>query len=147
MDGELGLIRELLHTGSTTAGGGEVKMFPVPPSPPPILVGGKARAALRRSARHDGWLGMNYPLDEVWQLLDALREEREAAADKPFPSAGPPMTMVIPNALPTPDLHDELAGRGVTATISMPWAPGDPAVAGFEAKREAMWAWAERFGL
>jgi alkanesulfonate monooxygenase SsuD/methylene tetrahydromethanopterin reductase-like flavin-dependent oxidoreductase (luciferase family) len=148
MDGDLDLIRELLHTGSTTDGNGrEVAMAPVPPSPPPILVGGKAPAALRRAARHDGWLGMNYALDEVWQLLDRLAQEREIASAAPHPSSEPVMTMVIPNAVPSPDLHAELAGRGVTATIAMPWAPGDPSVASLPAKREAMSAWAQRYGL
>jgi alkanesulfonate monooxygenase SsuD/methylene tetrahydromethanopterin reductase-like flavin-dependent oxidoreductase (luciferase family) len=148
MEGDLDLIRQLLHTGSATVDGGrEVAMAPVPAIPPPILVGGKARAALRRAARHDGWLGMNYPLEEVWQLLDRLAEERDSAEAAPHPSSRPPMTMVIPEAVPSPGLHDELAGRGVTATIAMPWAPGDPSVASFEAKREAMWAWAQRYGL
>jgi alkanesulfonate monooxygenase SsuD/methylene tetrahydromethanopterin reductase-like flavin-dependent oxidoreductase (luciferase family) len=148
MDHDLGIIRELLHTGATTVGQGqEVAMAPVPPSPPPILVGGKARPALQRAARHDGWLGMNYPLDEVWQLLDRLAEAREQAESAPHPSSRPPMTMVIPNALPSPDLHAELAARGVTATISMPWAPGDPGMASIDAKRDALQAWAQRYGL
>ena len=148
MDSDLDRIRELVYTGSATVDGGrEVAMAPVPASPPPILVGGKARAALRRAARHDGWLGMNYPLDEVWQLLDCLAEERESAAAAPHPSGRPAMTMVIPNAVPSPDLYAELAARGVTATIAMPWAPGDPAVASIEAKREALQAWAQLYGL
>ncbi len=148
MERDLGLIRELLHTGSATApGGGEVAMAPVPAVPPAILVGGKARAALRRAARHDGWLGMNYPLDEVWTLLEQLAEERASAGAAPYPSQQPPMTMVIPEAMPSPDLHAELAGRGVTATISMPWYPGDPRTASLDAKREALAAWALQYGL
>jgi alkanesulfonate monooxygenase SsuD/methylene tetrahydromethanopterin reductase-like flavin-dependent oxidoreductase (luciferase family) len=148
MDRDLDVIRELLYTGSTTTPDGfEVAAAPIPASPPAILVGGKARAALRRAARHDGWLGMNYPLDEVWGLLDRLAEERAAVGSARYPSGKPPMTMVIPEALPTPELHAELAARGVTATIGMPWFPGDPASASFSAKREAMWSWAQRFGL
>ena len=148
MERDLDTIRELLHTGSATGPDGrDVAMAPVPSSPPPILVGGKARAALRRAARHDGWLGMNYPLDEVWQVLEELAEQRAQAGSAPHPSPHQPMTMVIPNALPTPELHAELAARGVTATISMPWAPGDHSVAELSAKREAMQAWAATFGL
>ncbi len=130
MEADLDLIRQLLHTGRASVQGvGEVAMEPSPSDPPPILVGGKARAALRRAARHDGWLGMNYPLEEVWTLLDALAEARRVTAAAPHPSAGPPMTMVIPEAVPSPDLHAELAARGVTATISAPWPPGDRGVA------------------
>ena len=148
MDRDLDVIRELMHTGSTTTPDGlEVAAAPVPASPPAILVGGKAPAALRRAARHDGWLGMNYPLGEVWDLLDRLAEARAAAGSAPYPSGKPPMTMVIPEALPTPELHAELAARGVTATIGMPWFPGDPASAPFAAKRDAMRSWAQRFGL
>ena len=90
---------------------------------------------------------MNYPLGEVWDLLDGLTEARAAAGSAPYPSGRPPMTMVIPEALPTPELHAELAARGVTATIGMPWFPGDPASAPFAAKRDAMRSWAQRFGL
>jgi alkanesulfonate monooxygenase SsuD/methylene tetrahydromethanopterin reductase-like flavin-dependent oxidoreductase (luciferase family) len=148
MERDLDLIRGLLYTGSATAPGGrEVAMAPVPASPPPILVGGKARAALRRAARHDGWLGMNYPLDEVWQLLDDLARAREEAESAPHPSSQPPMTMVIPEVLPSPGLHAELAARGVTATISMPWYPGDPSVASLDGKRDALRAWAQQYGL
>ncbi len=148
MERDLDLIRALLHTGSATApDGSEVAMAPVPATPPAILVGGKARAALRRAARHDGWLGMNYPLEEVWTLLGRLAEERARAEDSPYPAQKPAMTMVIPEAMPSPDLHAELAGRGVTSTISMPWYPGDPRTASMEAKREALGAWAQRFEL
>jgi alkanesulfonate monooxygenase SsuD/methylene tetrahydromethanopterin reductase-like flavin-dependent oxidoreductase (luciferase family) len=148
MDRDLDVIRELMHKGSTTTPEGvDVAAAPVPADTPAILVGGKARAALRRAARHDGWLGMNYPLEEVWDLLDRLAEERAAAGSPPYPSGKSPMTMVIPEALPTPELHAELAARGVTATIGMPWYPGDPASAPFAAKREAMRDWAQRFGL
>jgi alkanesulfonate monooxygenase SsuD/methylene tetrahydromethanopterin reductase-like flavin-dependent oxidoreductase (luciferase family) len=148
MERDLNTVRQLLHTGSTVVSDGrEVAMAPVPSSPPPILVGGKAKAALRRAARHDGWLGMNYPLAEVWQLLDELAEQRAEAGPARYPSRRPVMTMVIPNALPTLELHAELAARGVTATISMPWAPGDPSLASLTAKREAMQAWAASFGL
>ena len=149
MDRDLDVIRELMHTGSTTTPDGlEVAAAPVPASPPAILVGGKAPAALRRAARHDGWLGMNYPLDEVWELArPAGREHEPLPVRRPIRRGKPPMTMVIPEALPTPELHAELAARGVTATIGMPWFPGDPASAPFSAKREAMWSWAQRFGL
>lgn len=148
MERDLDVIRELLYTGATmTPEGRRVFMSPVPTDPPAILVGGKARAALRRAARHDGWLGMNYPLDEVWELLERLAEEREATGTTPHPGQRAPMTMVIPEALPTPELHAELAARGVTATIAMPWMPGDPRFASLPAKREALRAWAAQFGL
>ena len=107
MDADLATIRSLLRTGPASSPSGvEVGMAPVPDAPPPIWVGGKSRAAQRRAARYDGWLGMNYPVEETFELLDrvaALRAEEGGAA----PGA---MTMVVPIAEPTPALHEELAG-------------------------------------
>lgn len=63
-----------------------VKISPVPTEPLPILVGGHAKAALRRAARCDGWLhGGGDPADlpRLLDELDELRQE-EGTADKPF---------------------------------------------------------------
>ena len=113
---------------------GPTGMYPQPAEPPPIWVGGKSDAALRRAARHDGWMGMNYDLDEMWALLDRLGEVR---VEIPSPVAGFE-TLVIPNAVPDADLYAEMAARGVTSTITMPWYPGDPTVASIDDKRRAL---------
>jgi probable F420-dependent oxidoreductase len=119
----------------------EAAMFPVPASPVPIWIGGKSPAALRRAARHDGWLGMNYPLEEIAQLLDELAACRAAApgSDHPFE------VFVIPNALPSLDLYRRLEDMGVTSTMGMAWAPGDPAVTTLEEKRAAAGRFSEQF--
>jgi probable F420-dependent oxidoreductase len=44
---------------------------------PPILAGGTSRAALRRAARNDGWLGWNVTIDELDSSLAFLDEELE----------------------------------------------------------------------
>jgi probable F420-dependent oxidoreductase len=52
---------------------------PLPPEPPPILVGGHAIAALRRAAYlGDGWLAFALPPDQVarrWQLVQEMAAE------------------------------------------------------------------------
>ena len=53
--------------------------------------------------------------------------------------------MVIPNAMPTPQIFDELAEKGVTSTVCMPWNLGDPAIAPVGAKIDAMATFAEQF--
>jgi hypothetical protein len=88
---------------------------------------------------------MNYPVDEIDVLLAKLADERkrvedERGATRPFE------TMVIPNAMPSRELDEQLAAKGVTSTIALAWPVGDPAFASLDAKREAMAAYAtDRF--
>lgn len=120
-----------------------VGMFPRPVPPPPIWVGGRSDAALRRAVRHDGWLGMNYGMDEIADLLARLRRLREESGDTREDFE----VFVIPNAEPTPELFEQLEAQGVASTMVMPWFPGDPAVTTLDAKRAAMEQTAERLGL
>jgi probable F420-dependent oxidoreductase len=120
---------------------GPTGMFPKPSRPIPVWVGGKSDAALDRAARNDGWVGMNYDLEEIEVLLGRLRERRAAQGrtDVPFE------TLVIANAMPSPDLYAQLTSWGVTSTVCTPWALGDPRFATFAAKRDAMEAFAASF--
>jgi probable F420-dependent oxidoreductase len=124
---------------------GPAGMHPAPTEPIPIWIGGKSDAALRRAARNDGWLGMNYGLDEIDRLLAKLRDERRRSADLGGDGDKPFETLVIANALPSRDLYASLAEKGVTSTICSGWRLGDPAAASFAAKRASMEAFAENF--
>ena len=79
--------------------------------------------------------------EEIDGLLARLTGLREEAGDH---RAGFEV-FVIPNAMPSPDLYASLEKQGVTSTLGGPWRPGDPAFASFEAKREAMEAFAAQY--
>jgi alkanesulfonate monooxygenase SsuD/methylene tetrahydromethanopterin reductase-like flavin-dependent oxidoreductase (luciferase family) len=56
----------------------KTKMTPAPTKPVPILVGGQADAALKRAARHDGWMhggGQPEELDRLIKRLNQIRED------------------------------------------------------------------------
>jgi probable F420-dependent oxidoreductase len=154
MDEQLEVIQAFLRDGIVEYHGkhlefGPTAMFPVPPDPPPIWVGGKAARALERAARFDGWLCMDYPHDDMLAQLDRVQELRRHRAEEEGPPARRPQTLVVtvPPPDPSPDLHRRLAERGATATISLPWYPGDPAYAALDTKRAAIAAFSERFEL
>ena len=48
------------------------------PTPPriPIYIGGQADVALRRAARHDGWIGDLLTTDQVLSSIGRIRELR-----------------------------------------------------------------------
>jgi len=101
-----------------------VTMEPAPPKPVPIYVGGHTDAALRRAAKvGDGWIGNAYPWEEaeihVNKLKGYLREYGRENDDFEI--------ICGLYAMPTADLYkraeDEL---GLTGTLCMPWALGNP---------------------
>jgi probable F420-dependent oxidoreductase len=121
-----------------------VGMFPRPQKPIPVWIGGKSGAALRRAARNDGWVGMNYDLDEIPDLLAQLARERAAVAAQGR-SRTPFKTLVTANAAPSDELYARLESLGVTSTVALAWPYGDPAFAPLERKLEAIEAFADRF--
>lgn len=94
-----------------------LEMTPVPTERVPILVGGISDVALRRAARHDGWLSDFLFLDgvaEVRTKLDRWRAEY-GRSEEPFSMVASLMDAI------TPDDFRRAAADGVTDVLTMPW--------------------------
>lgn len=94
------------------------QMSPPPPGPVPILVGGLSDAALRRAARHDGWISDLATTEELGayrRRLDDLRAE-QGREDEPFALVGSPKDAVDAEGFAA------AAEAGVTDVITLPWA-------------------------
>jgi probable F420-dependent oxidoreductase len=91
-------------------------MNPSPTAPVPIYVGGLSEIAFRRAARHDGWVGDIYTVEEASGHAARLLEIRgELGATSDFAI----ITALSDAYLPE---HFEAAGAaGVTETWTMPW--------------------------
>jgi alkanesulfonate monooxygenase SsuD/methylene tetrahydromethanopterin reductase-like flavin-dependent oxidoreductase (luciferase family) len=93
-----------------------LEMEPTPP-PIPVYVGGLSDIALRRAARHDGWIGDLITTDraiERVQRLRGLRAEHGLSMDD--------FTVLTPltDAF-TPEHYDRAQAHGIDGIITMPW--------------------------
>jgi alkanesulfonate monooxygenase SsuD/methylene tetrahydromethanopterin reductase-like flavin-dependent oxidoreductase (luciferase family) len=111
-------------------------MEPTPTERIPIVVGGLSDIAFRRAARHDGWVGDLYSIEEATAIAARLATARaEIGAEGDFAV----ITALNDAFLPE---HFERAGAGgVTDCWTMPWAYYYGLDATLEQKIEAM----ERF--
>jgi probable F420-dependent oxidoreductase len=94
-----------------------LEMSPVPSAPVPVYVGGMSDVALRRAARHDGWVSDYVSIAdavEVRAKLDAYREEY-GRTDRPFS-----MIASLTDAASADDFA-RAADAGVTDILTMPW--------------------------
>jgi probable F420-dependent oxidoreductase len=120
-DEMLELMRELWEPGWTEFDGDfyrtpRLEMQPTPP-PVPIYVGGLSDAALRRAARHDGWIGDLIKTDRAIEAVARLRELRiESGLSMHDFTILTPLT----DAFTTADYH-RAADAGITGIITMPW--------------------------
>lgn len=118
-----------------------VQLAPAPSKPVPVTVGGHSDAALRRAARADGWLGVNYDPDDVPGVLARLARARADAgtADRPYE------VLLALNAPPDVDVYRRLADAGVTAVVNPPWMFHGVPKSSFAYKRETMERFAETY--
>lgn len=95
-----------------------LEMTPVPTEPVPILVGGTSDVAMKRAARHDGWLADYLTIEgaiEARAKLDRWRAE--------YGRSNEPFSLVAPLVdASTPDDFRRAQDAGVTDILTMPWA-------------------------
>jgi probable F420-dependent oxidoreductase len=122
MDDMLVVIRKLLGGGvvehrSAFHDFGPLQLSPVPARSVPVWIGGHSEAALRRAARADGWLGVNYDEPQVAPILLRLARLRAELG-----RAGEAFSITLaPNAPATPELCRRLAALGVTGVVIPTW--------------------------
>ncbi len=97
-----------------------MEMEPTPPPHIPVYVGGLSDIALRRAARHDGWIGGDLITTE--RALERVSALRELRADKGSTMDGfevitPPLT----DAFTPPEHYAAAEAGGITGIITMPW--------------------------
>jgi probable F420-dependent oxidoreductase len=121
-DEMLELLAELWQPGWVSHEGAHyelprLEMSPVPTEPIPVFVGGTSDVALRRAARHDGWISDYLSIAEAVEVrarLDELRAEN-GRSHLPFS-----MVASVTDAVAVDDFR--LAGdAGVTDILTMPW--------------------------
>ncbi len=117
-----------------------IQMAPATTKPVPVWVGGHTEPALRRAARHDGWIGVNYDYDEIVPLIAKLTEERKRAGTdhKPFD------IFATLNEVPDADTVKRLRDAGVTAYNNPPWLFNGIVTSDLATKRATLEAFAEK---
>ncbi len=94
----------------------KLEMSPPPPTPVPILVGGMSDAALRRAARHDGWISDLMSTDDAAKAIETLERNRSELG-----RTGDFSTIVSLDDAVTVDHFRRAEDVGVTDILTMPW--------------------------
>jgi probable F420-dependent oxidoreductase len=144
---EMLAIIDLLHTGRNVEFKGQVftlppsRMRPVPAERVPVMIGGDSDAALRRAARHDGWLGVDYEPEQLPPLIDKLnRYRREAGREhQPFD------IFAVLKAGVSHDSVRRLEELGVTMTQDYAWFYKGEPYSPLQKKKESMSRFADQF--
>ena len=120
-DEMLELMQSLWQPGWTEFSGDfyqtpRLEMTPAPPRVP-IFVGGLSEVALRRAARHDGWIGDLITTDRA---LGAVRRLRELRAESGLSMDDFAILTPLTDALGIAD-YERAAAGGITHILTMPW--------------------------
>ncbi|OMB93837.1 LLM class F420-dependent oxidoreductase [Mycobacterium sp. NS-7484] len=120
-DEMLELMKELWAPGWTEFDGEyystpRLEMEPTPP-PIPIYVGGLSDIALRRAARHDGWIGDLISTEDALQRVEQLRRLRtESGLTMDDFTIITPLTDAF-----TAEHYARAEAGGIRGVITMPW--------------------------
>jgi probable F420-dependent oxidoreductase len=120
-DEMLALMKELWQPGWTEFEGEfyqtpRLEMQPTPPDIP-VYGGGLSEIALKRAARHDGWIGDLISTDQALVRVDRLRELR---AEKGLTMDGFTVLTPLTDAF-TPEHFERAEAGGITGIVTMPW--------------------------
>ncbi|OMC40008.1 LLM class F420-dependent oxidoreductase [Mycobacterium sp. GA-1841] len=120
-DEMLALMKELWAPGWTEFDGEfysapRLEMEPTPP-PIPIYVGGLSDIALRRAARHDGWIGDLISTEDALQRADQLRRLR---AENGLTMDDFTIITPLTDAF-TAEHYARAEAGGIQGVITMPW--------------------------
>ena len=120
-DEMLELMKALWQPGWTEIDGdfSPTPRLEIEPTPPhiPIYVGGLSDIALRRAARHDGWIGDLITTERALERIDTLRELR---AEKGLTMDDFAVITPLTDAF-TPDHYERAQAGGINGIITMPW--------------------------
>jgi probable F420-dependent oxidoreductase len=123
LDEMIPALRTLWSGGSVEHHGdhydfGPLQIEPAPTRQVPIWCGGHSKAALRRAAGLcDGWLGNAYSVEDCEHYVGLLQQQRQdgGRAELPFE------IILGVQALPTPDVCEQMSKIGVTGMMCVPW--------------------------
>lgn len=146
-DEMLEVIAKLL-SGETVDHQGEfytfegVHMAPAPSRPVEFRIGGLNRVALRRAARHDGWLGLSHSPEEIAETAGFLESERRrlGRAHAPFDI----MIAHYPSG-PTSGEYERYRDVGVDSVNVPPWRYRGISSISLDEKRRSLEDFAERY--
>lgn len=94
-----------------------LEMNPAPTELPPIWVGGISKAAMRRAARHDGWVSDLQTSDDIIDSVKLIRRYRKEQGFDPEQFS----VMATPSDAFTPDAYRKLEDNGITHILTQPW--------------------------
>ena len=95
-----------------------VRIAPVPSRPIPIYIGGHSNAAIKRATElADGWIGVDYQVEEAEELVRTIRKRLSDAGRE-----REPFEMILAVWAPIDaDLCGRFADLGVTGLMCAPW--------------------------
>ncbi len=144
MDEMIGILRKCWQGGWVEHDGefyqfDAVQVAPAPGRQVPVYVGGANRAALRRAARNDGWIGAGSAPEDVPAILEELSAYRAELGRQDLPFE----TIIGLTTPPDPDTFKRLEEQGMTAGVSYPFKFSLGARSSLDDKKRVMEHFAE----